>query len=165
MPPLTSIASAPIKPDHKSSIASARSGKTDAIHQNSNSYSSPILSNNSRHNDILTNTIRANDISSGCSRTIPISWTSAASSSTNNIVDSRNIGCSLLQVCYKQNVINFREKKKFYQCTYHTLHINVRFNIFYYDLLTERKKCFFFLFIKFMIKFSIVLDNVVTILL
>ncbi len=105
-PPLTSIASVPIKPDHKSSTISGRSaGKTDVIHQqNSNCNSSPNLSNNSRHTDILTNTIRTNDISSGCSRTIPISWTSAASSSTNNIVDSRNIGCSLLQVCYHRDI-------------------------------------------------------------
>ncbi|KAJ6635628.1 hypothetical protein Bhyg_14214, partial [Pseudolycoriella hygida] len=92
VPPLASIASVSTKSDQKSSFT-ARSGKTDGIHQNSNSNSSPNLSNNSRHTDI-----RTNDISSGCSRTIPISWTSAASSSTNNIVDSRNIGCSLLQI-------------------------------------------------------------------
>lgn len=117
MPPLTSIASVPIKPDHKSS-SSARSGKTDGIHQNSNSNSSLNLSNHSRHTEILTNTIRTNDISSGCSRTIPISWTSAASSSTNNIVDSRNIGCSLLQVCYPQKERNkFEEKKNNIYCT------------------------------------------------
>ena len=110
MPPLTSIASAPIKPDHKTS-SSARSGKPDGIYHSSNSNSSPNLSNNSRHTDILTNTIRTNDISSGCSRTIPISWTSAASSSTNNIVDSRNIGCSLLQVCYHHHNNNITHKK------------------------------------------------------
>lgn len=110
VPPLTSIASVPIKPDHKTS-SSARSGKPDGNYHNSNSNSSPNLSNNSRHTDILTNTIRTNDISSGCSRTIPISWTSAASSSTNNIVDSRNIGCSLLQVCYPQQQHHTQKKK------------------------------------------------------
>ncbi|KAG4072064.1 hypothetical protein HA402_015563 [Bradysia odoriphaga] len=97
VPPLTSIASVPIKSDRKTST-SALCGKTDGFHHNTNCNSSTNLSNHSRHTDVLTNKIRTNDISSGCSRTIPISWTSAASSSTNNIVDSRNIGCSLLQI-------------------------------------------------------------------
>ena len=42
-----------------------------------------------------------NDYTNGCSRTIPISWTTTTASTTNTLNDQHNTGpCTLLQVSY-----------------------------------------------------------------